>query len=148
MQQLRDDDVRDAVVDLGADVDDPVGEQPAVDVDRPLAAHRLLDDAGNRVRAHARTPNVAADRAGVTALTSVSTWSTKPYSRASSAVNHRSRSESRSIRSRGWPVCSEISESSTFFTCSRFSAWISMSIAVPPMPAEPWCMRIRECGSA
>ena len=23
-----------------------------------------------------------------------------------------------------------------------------MSIAVPPMPAEPWCIRIRLCGSA
>ena len=23
-----------------------------------------------------------------------------------------------------------------------------MSIAVPPIPAEPWCIRIRLCGSA
>ena len=32
------------------------------------------------------------------------TWSMNPYSWASSAVNHRSRSESASIRSIGWPV--------------------------------------------
>ena len=32
------------------------------------------------------------------------TWSMNPYSLASSAVNHRSRSESASIRSTGWPV--------------------------------------------
>ena len=32
------------------------------------------------------------------------TLSMKPYSQASSAVNQRSRSESVSMRSRGWPV--------------------------------------------
>ena len=28
------------------------------------------------------------------------------------------------------------------------SAWIAMSDAVPPMPADGWCIRIRACGSA
>ena len=49
VQQLGDHDVGDAVVDLGADEDDPVGEQPAVDVDRTLAVRGLLDDARDRV---------------------------------------------------------------------------------------------------
>lgn len=31
---------------------------------------------------------------------------------------------------------------------SRFSAWISMSAVVPPMPAEGWCIMIRALGSA
>ena len=37
------------------------------------------------------------------------TWSTKPYSLASSALNQRSRSESFSIWSTVWPVCSAMS---------------------------------------
>ena len=84
----------------------------------------------------------------MTADTSVRISSTKPYSRASSAVNHRSRSASRSTFAIGWPVCSAISRISTFLVCSRFSAWISMSTALPPMPAEPWCISTRECGNA
>ena len=37
MDQLRDDRVGNPVVDAGAEVDDALGEQSAVDVDRPLA---------------------------------------------------------------------------------------------------------------
>ena len=34
----------------------------------------------------------------------------------------------------------------TALVCSRFSAWIAMSDAVPPIPAEGWCIMIRACG--
>ena len=47
------------------------------------------------------------DQAGVGSVTSAArsmTWSMKPYSWRPSAVNQRSRSESASIRSTGWPV--------------------------------------------
>ena len=43
------------------------------------------------------------------------TSSMKPYSRASSAVNQRSRSESASIRSTGWPVWNAIRSASMRF---------------------------------
>ena len=61
-----------------------------------------LDCGGQHVRllwlGHDRTPAVGTS----TALRI--TWSTKPYSLASSAVNQRSRSASFSICSIGWPV--------------------------------------------
>ena len=44
MQQLRDDEVRDLVVDGRAEEDDPLVEQAAVDVERALPAGGLLDD--------------------------------------------------------------------------------------------------------
>src|SRR6516165_6177128 len=44
MQKLSDDQVRDLVVDRRAQEDDPLVEQPAVDVKRPLPAGGLLDD--------------------------------------------------------------------------------------------------------
>ena len=44
VQELRDDEVRDLVVDRLAEEDDPLVEQPAVDVERALAAPVLLDD--------------------------------------------------------------------------------------------------------
>ena len=44
VQQLRDDQVRDLVVDGRAEEDDPLVEQPAVDVERALTARGLLDD--------------------------------------------------------------------------------------------------------
>jgi hypothetical protein len=47
VQQLRDDEVRDLVVDRGADEDDALAQQPRVDVERALAARVLLDDDGN-----------------------------------------------------------------------------------------------------
>ena len=43
------------------------------------------------------------------------TWSTNPYSLASSAVNQRSRSESEVIVSSVWPVCWAISSAIFFF---------------------------------
>ena len=57
VQELRDEHVRDAVVDLGAEVDDALREQAAVDVDRALGVAALLDDVGDRVGAHAGTRN-------------------------------------------------------------------------------------------
>ena len=57
MEELGDDGVGDPVVDAGAEVDDPVGEQPAVDVDGPLAVAAAGRDVGDRVAAHqADTP--------------------------------------------------------------------------------------------
>src|SRR3954454_12866091 len=41
-----------------------------------------------------------------------------------------------------------MSPSTTSTVCRRSSAWTSMSTALPPMPAEPRCMRMRACGSA
>src|SRR5712691_3385895 len=45
-EQLRDHEVRDVVIDLGAEKDDPVSQQPGVDVVSALTARRGLDDAG------------------------------------------------------------------------------------------------------
>ena len=59
-----------------------------------------------------------------------------PYSFACSGVNQRSRSPSREIVSSLWPVCSAVIRSMARLVNSRFSAWIAMSAAVPPMPAE------------
>src|SRR5437588_658260 len=46
MEQLRDDQVGDLVVDRCAEEDDPLVQQTAVDVERPLPAGGLLDDHG------------------------------------------------------------------------------------------------------
>ena len=46
-EQLGDDEIGDIVIDLGTDEDDPVAEQPRIDVVCPLAAGGGLDDAGN-----------------------------------------------------------------------------------------------------
>jgi hypothetical protein len=64
------------------------------------------------------------------------------------AVNQRSRSESFSICSTLWPVCSAMSSAICFLMCSICSAWILMSEAVPPMPPEGWCIMTRACGVA
>ena len=32
--------------------------------------------------------------------------------------------------------------------CSDCSAWMRMSLAVPPRPPDGWCIMIRLCGSA
>ena len=48
MQELRDDEVGDRVVDLLAEEDDPLVEQAGVDVERALAAGALLDDHGDQ----------------------------------------------------------------------------------------------------
>ena len=47
VKQLRDDEVGDLIVDLAAQEHDAVVEQPAVDVERALAARALLDDHGD-----------------------------------------------------------------------------------------------------
>src|SRR5712691_5842678 len=44
MDQLRDRQVRDLVVDRGSEEDDPLIEQPRVDVEEPFTARGLLDD--------------------------------------------------------------------------------------------------------
>jgi hypothetical protein len=36
----------------------------------------------------------------------------------------------------------------TDLMCNDCSAWIRMSLAVPPRPPEGWCIMIRLCGSA
>ena len=74
--------------------------------------------------------------------------SMRPYSLASSAVNQRSRSESRVICSTVWPVCWAVSSAIRFLVCSSCSAWILMSEAEPPRPAEGWWIRISAFGSA
>src|SRR5262249_62291299 len=62
------------------------------------------------------------------------TRSTNPESFASSALNHRSLSESISICSRVWPACIAIRSASVRFTYSTCSAWLLMSVPVPPIP--------------
>src|SRR5579883_2581735 len=47
VQKLRDDQVRDLVIDRSAQENNPLVEQPAVDVERTLASRRLLDDHGD-----------------------------------------------------------------------------------------------------
>ena len=42
---------------------------------------------------------------------------------------------------RDCPVSSAISPSTVSRMCRRSLAWISISTADPPMPAEPWCIR-------
>jgi hypothetical protein len=63
-------------------------------------------------------------------------------------VNQRSRSESFSIVSTVWPVCPAISSAICRLMCRICSAWILMSVAVPPMPPSGWCIITRACGSA
>src|SRR3954470_6104788 len=58
MEELGDDQVRDLIVDWRPQEDDPLVEQPGVDVERALAARGLFDDHGDewahlRVVSHA-----------------------------------------------------------------------------------------------
>ena len=70
------------------------GRRPA---GAPLGTRPGAGRRGRRFERHVQLPPTwAVDRS--------MTWSMNPYSRASSAVNQRSRSESASIRSIGWPV--------------------------------------------
>ena len=64
VQQLRDDDVGDPVVDLGAQEDDALVQQPAEHVVGPLALRGPLDDVRNGVRPHVTAPSVGATRPG------------------------------------------------------------------------------------
>src|SRR5439155_5628790 len=103
-QQLRHHVVGGGVIDRRTEEDDPLLEQLRVgrellepvrrplgeggeDVPPVLLAHLCLQKWGGQETAPADG----------TWLARVTTWSTKPYSFASSAVNHRSRSESFSI---------------------------------------------------
>src|SRR5258708_34756701 len=97
-----------AIVDLGADEDDPLREQPGVDVRGPLAERGLLHHRRNRVLAHDHSPAILVT-AGRTSSSRSTMWSMIPYSRASSALNQRSRRLSRATVSSGCPVCFEIS---------------------------------------
>ncbi len=105
VEELGDDRVRDPVVDRDAEVDDPIAEQMRVDVDDPLAPTRAVDDVGNRVLAHDRTPTLLSPNGrpvpiGAKRSDEESTMrSMRPYLRAASAENHRSRRESAKIRS-------------------------------------------------
>ena len=58
VEQLRHDDVRHAVVDLRAHEDDPLLEQPAVDVEAPLTGRGPLDDVRDRVAAHRQAQSI------------------------------------------------------------------------------------------
>src|SRR5690606_10139614 len=143
VQHLSHDDVGDPVVDLGAEEDDAFVEQPAEDVERPLPRRCAFDDVGDRVGAHRPSPICRPAANGASSTSDPTTVSTMPYSRACSAVNHRSRSLSRSISSSECPVASERICCDCSFMYSRFSAWIAMSTAVPENPAEGWCIMIR-----
>src|SRR6185437_12832611 len=158
--ELRGQRVGDARVNRRAEDDDPLGQQVRVDVHDSLAARVIGDDIGDRVAAHAapplllvavltvgRSPNgrfvVGMSCANVAAMASMN-----PYSRASGAVYQWSCLESSKIRSAGWPVSSAIRPSTVSLVRRRSAACSSTSTAEPPIPADPWCMRIRECGSA
>src|SRR4051812_24390841 len=145
MEQLGHHDVGDAVVDLGAHEDDPLLQQPAVDVEAALAGGRPLDDVGNRVAAH-RRPTFRSTPTGLTSVSVLTTRSTMPYAAASSALSQRSRSLSRVICSTLWPVCSACSSLTRRLTAWRLAAWTSTSAAVPWIPADGWCIMIRALG--
>ena len=63
VQQLRDERVRDARVDRGAEVDDALGEQVRVDVHDAIASRMLRHDVRDRVAAHAATSAADSTRA-------------------------------------------------------------------------------------
>src|SRR5690348_17242841 len=151
VDELRDERVGHARVDAGAQVDDALGEQLRVHVDDPLRLGVLGDHVLDGVRTHeATTPCNPSRRvrAGMTWPNESTIPSMNPYSRASAAVYQWSCSESSKIRDTGWPVSSEMSPSTVSTVCRRSSAWTSMSTALPPIPAEPRCIRMRACGSA
>ena len=97
VDELRDHGVGNPVVDGGAEVQDPVGEQSRVDVGGPLAPLGAGRDVGKRVTGHAAAPRPIAWRGrGRISSSVLTTRSTKPKASASSAPNQRSRRESRS----------------------------------------------------
>src|SRR6202020_817589 len=95
---------------------------------------------GRELRVHSASPLMYSAR--------VMMWSTNPYSRASGAVNHRSRSESASMRSIDWPGNSAFSRNISFLMTVSCSAWIAMSAALPVTPPSGWCIQMRGWGSA
>src|SRR3954449_7200514 len=155
--QLGHDVVRRRVVDLHPEEDDALLEELVVRVGLLHAVARALHEgrqdvpAGGHLETHV---GVLRAQLSVTGLllsvmaARLTTWSTKPYSRASCAVNQRSRSESLLICSTGWPVWNACSSLSSRLVRRNRSAWIAMSEAVPPTPAEGWCIMIRACGKA
>src|SRR4051794_25593874 len=145
------------VVDLHPEEDDPLLEELVVRVGLLHAVARALHEGGQDVAAGGHLEahgGVLRAQLSVTGLllsvmaALLTTWSTKPYSRASCAVNQRSRSESLLICSTGWPVWNACSSLSSRLVRRNRSAWIAMSEAVPPTPAEGWCIMIRACGRA
>src|SRR4051794_2947703 len=155
--QLGHDVVGRGVVDLHPEEDDPLLEELVVRVGLLHAVARALHEGGQDVAAGGHLEGhggVLRAQLSVTGLllsvmaALLTTWSTKPYSRASAAVNQRSRSESFSICSIDWPVWKDCSSLSSRFVRRNRSAWIAMSDAVPPTPAEGWCIMIRACGRA
>src|SRR5690606_35035060 len=158
-QQLRHDVVGRRVVDLHPEEDDALLEELVVRVRLLDPVARALDEGRQHVPRlrrlrgpPARRPHVAHRalpfwfESGIW-LARVMTWSTKPYSSASCAVNHRSRSKSAMIRSTVCPVCSAMSSAISRLWRLNSSAWMEMSDSVPPTPADGWCMRIWQCGS-
>ena len=57
-------------------------------------------------------------------------------------------SESSPILSAVWPVCCAIRSAIWRLMSSDCSACFWMKDAVPPMPADGWCIMIRVCGRA
>src|SRR5260370_18082138 len=108
MQELGQPQVGPAVVDRGAEEDERLRERPGVDVRGPLAERGLLHHRRNRVLAHDHSPAILVT-AGRTSSSRSTMWSMIPYSRASSALNQRSRRLSCATVSSGSPVCFEIS---------------------------------------
>src|SRR3954467_4522580 len=145
------------VVDLHPEEDDALLEELVVRVGLLHAVARALHEggqdvtAGGHLEAHVSSPNPQLSVTGLllSVLAALLTpWWTNPYSSASAAVNQRSRSESFSICSTGWPVCSDWSWFSSVLVRRNRSAWMAMSDAVPPTPADGWCIMIRACGRA
>src|SRR4051795_5758366 len=155
--QLGHDVVGRRVVDLHPEEDDPLLEELVVRVGLLHAVARALHEggqdvaAGGHLEAHGCVLRAQLSVTGLLLSVMVAlltTWSTNPYSRASCAVNQRSRSESLLICSTDWPVWKACSSLSSRLVRRNRSAWIAMSDAVPPTPADGWCIMIRACGRA
>ena len=147
VEQLRHHDVRDTVVDLGTQEDDPLVEQSAEDVEGPFACRGPLDDVGNRVLGHGSQPHPSGGRERARSRANEPTDAVDDPVVAGLlggepavpvAVARRS---PRPVR----PVSAARISSDCRFMYSQFSAWMAMSIAVPPMPADGWCIMIRLC---
>src|SRR5262249_15517617 len=146
-QQLRHDVVRRRVVDLDTEENDALLEQLVVRVGLLDTETGVLDERRQNVPSVRLNFGVHDDAAPLVSAR-VMMWSTNPYSRASGAVNQRSRSESAMMRSTDWPVNSALSRNISCLMTANCSAWIAMSAALPVTPPSGWCIRILACGSA